>query len=273
MSILDSIKEYIKQTPLAVPYIWIKNARGGVWSSQSNEAAILERLVTKFDVPRTFVEFGFSGWEFNCIALAGREDWSGLLLDGNGYNAAISRQLFGRRISVETLWLDLTSLDVIFDYAKGREIGILSVDVDGNDYWFLERLITIRPAIVVAEFNVAFGHRPISVPYDSRFDRTKKHGSREYYGASIEAMNILCTRHGYRFVDMSSNGINAFFVRGDLLRDYSGARDVGDVTLIKLHPDGSTVDAVKAWEAIKHLPYVDVSQPGATSESPGESMF
>jgi hypothetical protein len=242
-------------------------------ASQSNEAEICDRLISRFDLPKSFVEFGFSGWEFNCIKLAKDPQWDGLLLDGKAYNVMVAKELFHKKITAKQLWLTLDSLDFVLNYARHGDLGILSVDVDGNDYWFLEKLIPIKPALIITEFNVSFGMRPISVPYDSSFDRTKKHESCEYYGASLSAFNHLCSRSNYSLVAISENGVNAFFVRNDLFRDESERLPIEEVRLVKTYPGGSEAPSSKIWNQIKHLPYVDVTMPDANYGSCGTKLF
>lgn len=267
---LNTLKNLIKQTPLAIPFIVLKNALNKREWSQSNEAQIIDRLVSRFDVPKSFIEFGFSGWEFNCIKIA--KEWEGLLIDGDAYNTTIAKQIFPKAIVAKQMWLTLDTLDFILDYSKSRKLGILSIDVDGNDYWFLEKLITINPAIIIVEFNVSFGLLPISVPYDSAFDRTKKHESWEYYGASLTAMHHLCRQHGYSLIEISRNGVNAFFVRNDLLT--SGDRELTpkEGYREKSYPDGSIAPTTQFWETIKHLPYVDVTKSDASYKAVGAQI-
>lgn len=259
LTILNYIKDGIKKTPLVLPYIWIKHLSKENVGSQSNEAQIIDRLVAKYNVSKSFIEFGFSGWEFNCCNLARNSEWEGLLIDGGAYNITIAKQIFHKRITAKQLWLTLESLDFITSYAKSRQVGVLSVDVDGNDYWFLEKLISINPALIVTEFNVSFGLRPISVPYDPSFDRTKKHESWEYYGASLSALNHLCSKNGYSLVDISQNGVNAFFVRNDLLTHDTRPLALSEKLLVKTYPDGSIAPTSEFWEKVKKLPYVDVT--------------
>jgi hypothetical protein len=106
--------------------------------------------------------------------------------------------------------------------AKSRfdeDVGILSIDIDGNDYFILEAIDTVRPRILICEYNAVFGTRKISVPYDPDFCRTTKHYSNLYWGASLSAMTFLANRKGYSLVGTNSSGCNAFFVRDDLLNE------------------------------------------------------
>lgn len=253
---LKLLKQFIKSTPLIIIFILLKRVFISNHKSQSDEAQIIDRLIVRFKVPKSFVELGFSGWEFNCIKLT--SEWEGLLVDGDSYNIKIAKLIFPKKITAKHMWLTLETLDFILDYSMSRQLGILSIDVDGNDYWFLEKLISIKPAIIIAEYNSSFGLLPISVPYDSRFDRIKKHDSRTYYGASLSAMHHLCNRHGYSLIEISSSGVNAFFVRNDLLTvdDFKFAPE--HVFREKFFPDGSRPS--QQWEKIKHLPVVDVTK-------------
>jgi hypothetical protein len=254
---LHNIKKIIKKTPLAIVYILIKHAFFSKYNSQSNESIIINQLVSKYEVPKLFVEFGFSGWEFNCIKLV--SDWDGLLIDGDGYNVTIAKHIFPKKIHSKKMWITLDNLNCVLDFCKEKNLGILSIDVDGNDYWFLEKLIVINPSIIIVEFNVAFGLRPIAVPYDDQFDRSRKHESWEYYGASLSAMWNLCNKHNYSLVEVSKNGINAFFVRNDLLVNGEKRFTASEAYKEKLYPDGSVAASGEFWDMIKHMPYIDVT--------------
>jgi hypothetical protein len=221
--------------------------------AQNDEAFILHRLLRRYEVPKRFLEFGFSGWEFNCAALV--RDWDGLLVDGDEYNVRIARLIYPR-IQARALWLTLDSLGSLMDYATAAPLGILSVDVDGNDYWFLERLIVSKPALIIAEYNSSFGLRPITVPYDPGFDRTRKHATWTYYGASLTAIDHLARRNGYSLIEISNSGVNAFFIRDDFLTADDLVLSPSTSFREKLFLDGSR--PAGQWERIKQLPFVDV---------------
>jgi hypothetical protein len=261
MTAFGSVKKFIKTTPLAIPYIAVARALRKGRGSQSDEEVILDRLLATIGaVPKVFIEFGFSGWEFNCVRLAEDRSWQGLLLDGDRYNITVAKTIYHRDIEARHLWITLETLQQVVDFARGREVGVLSVDVDGNDYWFLQRLIGIRPAIVCVEINVFMGLRPIAVPYDPEFERTKKHKSWAYFGASLSAMHHLCRRHGYSLVAMSASGVNAFFVRDDLLTSVLRPLTPAEAYREQIEPDGRVVPTATYWEQIMDMPFVDVTQ-------------
>jgi hypothetical protein len=84
------------------------------------------------DAPRTFVEFGFHPIEFNCAALARNADWQGFLIDGSLRQVEDARAILPSRVEVAQSFLTLDNLDLV--RSKFSKIGVLSVDVDGNDY-------------------------------------------------------------------------------------------------------------------------------------------
>lgn len=207
-----AIVSALKKTPLR--YWW---ARYRVWrgsKSQSDESAILSRLFLEVDAPKSFVEFGFHINEFNCIELA--KSYPGLLIDGDPGQVKVARRMLPERVETENRFLSLDNLDIIFQKYPPGTLGVLSIDVDGNDYWFLKHLLAIKPAIISVEYNASFGLREITVPYDPKFRREEKHPTHWYHGASITSLDRLCTAHGYDLVAVSNLGINLFFVRSDL---------------------------------------------------------
>jgi hypothetical protein len=161
--------------------------------AESDECAIISNLAQ--GAPRTFIEFGFHPIEFNSIELATNPEWSGLLIDGNKRQVEDARALWPARIEIVHKLLTLDNLDFIRH--RFPQVGFLSIDVDGNDYWFLEALIDISPIVVSVEYNSTLGFEPITVPYDPEFDRHKKHPRGRYHGASLAALTKLCAQHGY----------------------------------------------------------------------------
>jgi hypothetical protein len=191
--------------------------------SQWGEDGIIEWLVSHVPLPNhRFVEFGVETFtEANCRFLLHNRNWKGLVLDSN------ANYMAGLR-SAPRMWMhDLTALPafvtakninrLISDAGFSGPVGILSIDVDGNDYWIWQAIDCIAPAIVICEYNSLLGDtRPLAVPYDPGFERLKAHHSGLYFGASIAALRRLAAAKGYSFVGTNSNGNNAFFVRDDL---------------------------------------------------------
>ena len=139
--------------------------------SEADERQILSRL-TK-GAPKTFVEFGFHPIEFNCVDFAKDPSWSGLLIDCSKRQVDDARSLWPSRLEFVEAFLTLDNLDFIRN--RFPSLGILSIDVDGNDYWFLKALIDIEPTVISVEYNSTLGMDPITVPYEASFDRNQKH--------------------------------------------------------------------------------------------------
>ncbi|MDA9435814.1 hypothetical protein [Bradyrhizobium sp. CCBAU 51627] len=217
-------------------------------SSQSDEGSIIESLTTQ--APKTFVEFGFHPVEFNCLQLARTDDWQGVLIDGNADQVADARRLLSKRIRAIQRFITLENIDFIKDLFP--RLGVLSIDVDGNDYWFLERLIDTRPTVICVEYNSSFGLEPVTVPYHSDFDRHKYHPRGWYHGASITALASLCTKHGYGLAAVSSGGMNAVFTE-------TGTLDpIKEWKSNSLRQRYSKMTQEEQWASVKTMPLINV---------------
>jgi hypothetical protein len=192
--------------------------------SQWGEDGIIEWILQNLPIEhKTFIEFGVANYrEANTRFLIENRNWKGLVMDGSEANiqALRSDNLYWR--------FDLTAVakfitreninSVIEENGFSGPLGILSVDIDGNDYWVLESINCVDPGIVICEYNPILGDKyPITIPYEPSFSRLAAHSSGLYFGASIAAAKSLMERKGYEFLGSNSNGINAFFVRNDLL--------------------------------------------------------
>lgn len=203
----------------------IKEAEFRVFS-QFGEDGILQYLIRRTGISaelRTFVEFGVETYEeANTRFLLVSRNWNGLVIDGSAANVARIKasSIFWRYgLSAIAAFIDADNINqLIGDNGFRGQIGLLSVDIDGNDYWVWERIDVVNPVIVVAEYNSVFGASyAITVPYDPSFVRSKAHHSNLYWGASLKALHILADRKGYALVGCNSAGNNAFFVRRDML--------------------------------------------------------
>ena len=97
-------------------------------------------------------------------------------------------------------------------------VDILSMDLDGNDYWLLERILLDQVKVVVAEYNPIFGHKnKISVEYSNQ-SRFERHYSGLLFGASLNAFIEMLSKKSFVFLGSNRVGNNAFFVRKDLIK-------------------------------------------------------
>ena len=191
--------------------------------SQWGEDGIIQYLVRRVPVSReVFVEFGVEDYEeANTRFLLVNNNWSGLVIDGSAEHVAkirASRIYWLHNLKAACAFVTRENINTILsDNGLSGEIGLLSIDVDGMDYWIWEAVDVVTPAIVVVEYNHRFGPRDaVTVPYRPDFERRKAHHSLVYFGASLAALCDLGRRKGYALVGCGSAGLNAFFVRRDL---------------------------------------------------------
>jgi hypothetical protein len=247
-------------------------------SSQWGEDGIIEWLCLQLpNIPRSFVEFGVQNYsEANTRFLLQNRGWKGLILDGD---EASMRQLREE----ELYWkYDLTAVgafitaeninDLIYDHGFDGELGILSVDIDGNDYWVLKAITCVNPSIIIMEVNGVFGDlKAFTIPYRPDFTRFEGHYSGQYFGCSIKAARQICEDRGYTYLGTNIGGVNAFFVRNDLAGDVlQNLREVR--TWAARHRDSRNraaqldfVRGIRRYDLIKDLPAVDIDSGKVTA--------
>jgi hypothetical protein len=204
----------------------IRDAEFKVYS-QFGDDGIIQYLVMNIDIPessRTFVEFGVENYlEANTRFLLYNNNWSGYVMDGSLENIQFIRQdtvlNWRHHITAKAAFITSENInDLIKQGGYAGEIGILSVDIDGNDYWVLKNIDIVSPIIIIAEYNSVFGkNHAVTIPYDPSFTRSRAHHSCLYMGCSLKALCLLAQQKGYEFVGSNSQGINAYFVRKDKL--------------------------------------------------------
>lgn len=198
--------------------------------SQWDEDGLIQFLVGRVNPPKIFVEIGAGNFtECNTRLLSVKDHWSGLLVE-------IDRELAGEIVARNDYWKHPHKVvceavhagnvnRLLAENGCTGEVGLLSIDVDGIDYWIWRAVEAISPAILVCEYNGVFGGElRVSVPYDQGFNRFRSHYSGLYAGASLAALVELGCTKGYAFVGTNSGRNNAFFVRHDLVGDAVRAR-------------------------------------------------
>jgi hypothetical protein len=162
--------------------------------------------------------------ESNTRFLLVNDNWRGLIINsGSAHQEFLRRTGLDWRHHIDALsaFIDRDNIDDLIRSAGiVGDIGLLSVDIDGNDLWVLERISAVSPRILIVEYNATFGpSAAVTVPYDAAFDRTTAHPSNLYWGASLAALDIIARRRGYTLVAGNRAGNNAFWVRNDVLGD------------------------------------------------------
>lgn len=203
--------------------------------SQNGEDGILLYVFTLLGTTnKKFVEIcAGSGLECNTANLAINHGWNGLMLDGDPKNIARGKAAYSKhpdtRIWPPTLveaWITCDNVnDIIRSHGIAGEIDLLSLDIDGNDYWIFEALDVIQPRVIIAEYAHIWGpEKAITQRYkqDAIWDEsweTAKRPGLPTCGASLPALNKLAKRKGYRLVGCEGHCVNAIFIRNGLGED------------------------------------------------------
>jgi hypothetical protein len=247
--------------------------------SQFGEDGIIQHILRSIGAHSdTFVEIGTGDYrESNTRFLALNNNWRGAAIDGGQSHVEfILGTGLAWRHDVEPVSAFVTTENVnslIKDAGFTGDLGLLSIDVDGNDYWLWEKTDVVNPAIVVMEYNALFGpDAAITVPYDPSFVNSEAHYSQLYFGTSIAALKHLADQKGYRFVGCNSNGNNAFFVRDDIageLPNLSAADGYVASRFLTSRNEDGTMSRMRSVEGrlklIGDLPVVDVTTGETTT--------
>jgi hypothetical protein len=191
--------------------------------SQHGEDGIIAEIFRRIGVTtRTFVECGVgNGLENNTVYLL-QQGWRGAWVDGSekqvaGIRTAFARQIDQGRLSVARALVTTENVEQVFAAVGVQgQVDLLSLDIDRNTYWVWEALTSIRPRVVVIEYNAQYPP-PVDWIVEYRAERAWKNTS--YFGASLCAYERLGREKGYALVGCSLNGVNAFFVREELCGD------------------------------------------------------
>ena len=194
--------------------------------SQFGEDGIIQFLVQRVPIERdVFVEFGVADYrESNTRFLLVHDNWRGLIMDSADTMHEFLRSTglaWQHEIDAKTAFIDRDNInDLIRTAGVAGDIGLLSIDLDGNDYWVLEAIDVVTPRVLITEYNSIFGAEvAVTVPYDPTFARGEKHWSWLYWGASLAALTRLASEKSYALVGGNRAGNNAFYVRRDVLGD------------------------------------------------------
>jgi len=183
----------------------------------------------------------------------------GLLVDGGDDILVRGRRFYEEGAQtwywppvLKKAWVTRDNINkIVTDAGFDGEIDLLSVDLDGVDYWVWEALDCVRSRIVVVEFQSGLGpDAALTVPYSDNFQWEK---GTQYAGASLAAMINLGKYKGYRFVGTNLYGYNAFFVREDLAQDSLPAADPREAFF-----HAAPAHAATGEEALRALEWVEV---------------
>jgi hypothetical protein len=208
---------------------------------------------------KSFVEIGSDdGVNSNSANLYFNFGWHGLFIDGNKKSINRGKKFFSKyphpwyykpkficaKVTRENI------NDLISSSGYNGEIGLLSIDIDGNDYWIWDAITVIDPQVVIIETHNEFGLNNIVVPYDANYSYPGKHP--DYHGASPIAMTKLAKKKGYRLVGANELGFNFIYVKNGLVE-----KEIQEVSVESVLKHPSVEQGYKKFEPIKNWEYIE----------------
>ena len=193
--------------------------------SQHGEDGIIEEIFHRIGTTsRFFVEFGCGkhGTENNSLLLL-LKGWNGVWFECNPVHVKRINDKFQSltemgRLSVQPAFITSKNINEIFANCKvPKEFDMLSIDIDGNDYWVWQALKDFSPRVVVVEYNAIY---PPSMKWIMKEDPKYRWDGSSHFGASLKSFELLGAQKGYKLVGCDFTGVNAFFVREDLMGDH-----------------------------------------------------
>ena len=201
----------------------LRNSGYRVFSQFEEDGKILFILAVIGIKNGSFIEIGSDdGLNSNCANLALNFSWHGLFVDANPLSISRGRYFYKRfpnKFNYQPTFV-CTKItreninDIIRENGFSGEVDLLSIDIDGNDYWIWEAITEANPRIVIIETHNIYGKRNIVAPYDPEYSFPGKHP--QYHGASPVAMVKLGQKKGYRLIGANELGFNFIFLRNDL---------------------------------------------------------
>lgn len=201
----------------------------------------------------------------NCTAnLIVNHGWQGFLFEGNAERVKTARDFYANTTNtriwppvIANEWIAADSInDVIKKYGCEGEVDLLSLDMDGVDYWVWNAISVVQPRVLVCEFNLLWpADKTLTVPNDKNFkaDYNSKYGA-DFSGATLGAFVKLCKKKGYRLVGVQRYGFNAFFIKNGVGEEYFPEVD----PLTQLEHPLAVHSRTERNHTVKHRNWVEV---------------
>ena len=187
--------------------------------SQNQEDGMIAEIFRRIGTTsRRFIEFGIEdGLECNSTFLL-LQGWTGTWIEGAKDSADKARAAFASYpVQVRNQYFTVANADeLIAELAGTEELDFLSIDTDTIDYWIWQAIMTVKPRLVVIEYNATW---PPLMRKTVANDPSMVWDGTNFTGASLGALAALGREKGYCLVGCSLAGVNAFFVREDLVGD------------------------------------------------------
>ena len=179
-------------------------------TSQSGEDGVLEKLFETIGANNKWcVEFGAGDGKQNSNTwhLVNDRQWSAVLMEADRSEYERLERLYRGNERVRTIEAIVERegssglATLLGRTAIPKDLDLMSIDIDGDDYHVWEALEQYRPRVVMIEYN----H---TIPYDVSF--AQAYQAKVRGGASLSALRDLGIEKGYRL--MYAHGSNALFV-------------------------------------------------------------
>ncbi len=180
-----------------------------------------------------------NGIQCNSANLIINHGWNGILFDGDRKLIEEGTEFYSNHRSTSTFppklinaWITAENVnDVLLSNGASGEIDLLSLDLDGVDYWIWKAINCVSPRVVIVETQCIWGNeKSVTVPYSPDFTAQFVNGFGVYSGASLLAFIKLFSTKGYRLVGLEPFGFNAFFMRNDVGKDIFPAISIDQAT-------------------------------------------
>ena len=191
--------------------------------SQNDEDGIIQEIFNRIGTTnKTFVEFGVQDGLESMGHFLLFNGWNGLWIDGDKkcfkrLQEYFAKPLSSGRLTAVNAFITIDNInEIISEGGKiNGEIDLLSIDIDGNDYWIWEKIDCIKPRVVIIEYNAKF---PPPCEWVMEYNPNHVWDGSDKHGASLKSLELLGKRLGYTLVGTNNNGKNAFFVKTDLTK-------------------------------------------------------
>ena len=191
--------------------------------SQGGEDGIIDEIFKRIGTTnKFFIEFGAgTGLENNTIYLL-LKNWKGCWIDGDSKKVETLNKIYGflvrqKKLRIGNVFVTAENAEDLFNELNiPKEPDLLSIDIDGNDYWVWKAIKNYKPRAVIIEYNALW--RP-DLEWVMKYNPKNEWNRNSYFGAGLKSLELLGAQKGYKLVGCSFAGINAFFVREDLVKD------------------------------------------------------
>jgi hypothetical protein len=241
--------------------------------SQWGDDGLIQYLIKNIKIENEiFIEFGVEDYfESNTRFLMMNNNWKGFVMDGSEENMNRLRNqdwYWKYSLKNKAAFITKENINELLGKTAFSNIGLLHIDLDGNDAHILEvlDLSKLNPAIIIMEYNAVFGkERMVSIPYDKDFFRTEKHYSNLYFGSSLPALTFIANNKGYGLIGCNLAGNNAYFIRKDLFNERIKEKTIDEAFVMSKVRESRArdysltyLDGEERYEMIKGMDVVNV---------------